>query len=689
MGRIARLTLVVAISACHSNEDVEPDCPAMVAPPTPSPVPNSSTDAGFRVLSFDTPQPVVAFGDAAVLAWSIEGAPDTLTLDGVSVLGSTRQVVRPVRRQTFVLEGRKGSVVERRTVTVAARGIDGIAGVAESAGSLDGPLDHATLERPSAVARAPDGSLVVADNLACTLRRVTPLGMTTIAGAAGDCKQLGPILGLSIADDGLVYLADGYAVRTVDASGAVKEILHGAFANPTAVAALPGGGVAVADAGARDLKLVDKDGKVATSPTTLGLVYALARAPGGDFYVSDACTIRHVDADGNDLGVIAGGQCDFAFDGPATTARFGDILGMTVAPTGEIYVSDGSIGAIRRVAKGQVKTIAQRFASPYGLTFADGQLYVADGDAHVVRAVTVDGVATILAGRRLPLRREDGPYGQSRTGPSVRMSREESGAVIVSDSSSHAIRRLETNGSLVTITDDLMAPQAITTGAGGVFLTELSGAVRRLDGASAATLAPLGSFARPYGIARDSRGNLIVADDGALKVIHPDRSITVLAGTGTPGQVVDGKGPEARVSSPRAFVMDAEDNLYFADAGFVLRRASPDGTVTTIAGVLGQAGLKDGEAHAALFGAAIEGLALARSGDLFVSDTTNHVIRKITKGGAVSTVAGTPGVRGLVVGALPGSFYLPGPIEFNADGDLLVSSGAGIVQITALENTSK
>jgi NHL repeat len=120
-------------------------------------------------------------------------------------------------------------------------------------------------------------------------------------------------------------------------------------------------------------------------------------------------------------------------------------------------------------------------------------------------------------------------------------------------------------------------------------------------------------------------------------------TVAVLAGDGVPG-TIDGTGTKARFSEPFGIVAALDGTIFVADAGTAhrIRRISPDGRVTTVAG--GARGFADGAGTDAAFSTP-SGLALATDGTLYVADTGNHAIRRVTPDGRVSTLAGdgTPG----------------------------------------------
>jgi sugar lactone lactonase YvrE len=119
-------------------------------------------------------------------------------------------------------------------------------------------------------------------------------------------------------------------------------------------------------------------------------------------------------------------------------------------------------------------------------------------------------------------------------------------------------------------------------------------------------------------------------------------TISLFAGTDGGEGSRDGTGMQARFNRPAAAVADASGNLFVADTGnHVIRKVAPDGSVTTIAGKAGEAGYADGAAEAARFDSPA-GLVVDGHGGLFVADTANHLIRHVASDGRVSTVAGSP-----------------------------------------------
>src|SRR5690242_14673657 len=153
------------------------------------------------------------------------------------------------------------------------------------------------------------------------------------------------------------------------------------------------------------------------------------------------------------------------------------------------------------------------------------------------------------------------------------------------------------------------------------------------------------AFSDPFGVAIADDGTMYVADAGEsnrIRKILPDGTVSTLAG-GSEG-FADGAGVTASFNSPSALALGPDGNLYVADTGNNrIRKITPAGQVSTVAGN-GTAGYVDGPAAKAQFNGPI-GLSVSGGGDIYVADTYNDVIRMITTEGEVTTIAGggTPG----------------------------------------------
>jgi sugar lactone lactonase YvrE len=191
------------------------------------------------------------------------------------------------------------------------------------------------------------------------------------------------------------------------------------------------------------------------------------------------------------------------------------------------------------------------------------------------------------------------------------------------------------------------------------------------DGSSSA------AFNHPTGVAVDSAGNVYVADtnNNEIRKVTAAGVVSTLAGVAGVSGSTDGPGTAASFSGPSGIAVDATGNLYVSDTlNHTIRKVTSAGAVTTIAGVAGASGFVDATGSAAQFHGP-QGLALDASGNLFVSDTNNNAIRKlVTATGVVTTIAGQTGVAGSADGANnQAQFHYPSGITVDTAGNLYVA----------------
>ncbi|MEI9972609.1 MAG: hypothetical protein WDO73_11440 [Ignavibacteriota bacterium] len=200
------------------------------------------------------------------------------------------------------------------------------------------------------------------------------------------------------------------------------------------------------------------------------------------------------------------------------------------------------------------------------------------------------------------------------------------GNLYLSDTSHHCVRRVDPNGVITTIAG---------TGIGG-----FGG-----DGGPATSA----QLHFPYGLAVDTNGYLYIADldNNRVRRVSPAGIIDTYAGNGNQGSSGDnGPATRARMLSPRNVLVDAAGNLYISEfSGHRIRKVTPQGVITTVAGT-GVAGLRgDGGAATAAQMAFPAGMAMDRAGSLYIADSQNQRIRQVVPSGQIVTFLGgsTPG----------------------------------------------
>jgi sugar lactone lactonase YvrE len=262
-----------------------------------------------------------------------------------------------------------------------------------------------------------------------------------------------------------------------------------------------------------------------------------------------------------------------------------------------------------------------------------GTIYIGDFGNSTIRTVTPGGVVSTLAGTPGSFAFADGTGSAARFNGNGGLALDAAGNLFVADWDNFLVRRVTAAG-------------VVTTLAGS------PGSAGSTDGTGAAA-----RFVNPNGLAIDTAGNVYVADWGnaTIRRITPAGVVTTLAGTpGSPGSA-DGTGAAARFSLPTGVAVDSAGNVYVADQGNnTIRRITPAGVVTTLAGSAGSAGSTDGTGSAARF-TSPSVLSISPTGDLFVIAGVNgETVRKITAAGVVTTVVGVAGqASAVVLGANP------------------------------------
>jgi sugar lactone lactonase YvrE len=331
--------------------------------------------------------------------------------------------------------------------------------------------------------------------------------------------------------------------------------------------------------------------------------------------------------------------------------RFGSFLaaGLTVLATlaPAVQAEDYAIstfagtGLVAGGADGRPGT----FNAPYGIAIdAARNLYVADTVNNTVRKITPGGVVSTLAGSAGLLGSTNGTGSAARFNFPIGIGVDAAGNAYVADSKNFIIRKITPAGEVSTFAG---APFQLGS-------TNGNGSAAR--------------FFLPSGLAVDSAGNVYVSEQGnhLIRKITPGGDVSTLAGGALQPGFADGAGTAARFNTPFGLAVDASGNVLVADTGNnAIRRISPAGVVSTVAGA-STAGAIDGASGVARFNQP-RGVAVDGGGNVYVADYGNQLLRHITAGGVVSTLAGAAGIAGNVdsVGA-SARFY--DPTGLTADG---------------------
>ena len=724
----------------------------------------------------------VTYGQTATLSWKMGGKVTALTLDGESVLGMSSTVVSPLRRQTFALTASSSlGDISTQTITIAASGLDLLAGDGQGAGNVNGVRNLARFADPSGVFAASDG-IYVADRSNHLIRKVTWDGqVSTFAGLGIAGSDDGPANvarfnspgGIIQDNSGNFFVADtsNHTIRKISLQNSLWVV--STFAgSPGSNGSIDGTGnaarfnlpIGMDMDGAGNLYVSDFANHMIRKITPQQSVSTLAGSPGNsgssdgafarfnyprgvavdgsaNVFVADTgnSTLREVTQTGLIIttSTIAGSVNTCASDdGIGTAAHFCAPAGLTLDGS-TLYVADASHNVIRRVAPQgstfEVSTIAgspgytgvddgsgptARFNGPSGLSMGpSGNLYVADTGNHIVRTVTTPaGSVTTLAGSVPVTGNTDGTGAGARFSSPFALASDGQGSFYVADAGNHAIRRVTSTGVVSTFagspgnagSNDGAAATArfnyptgvAVDGTGNLYVADSgnhtirqvtsNGMVSTLAGSPGlyGSVDGTGSAARfwsPAAVAVDAAGNVYVADPGnhLIRKVSPLGTVSTLAGFPQICGSSDGTGGAARFCYPLGIGVDGSGTVYVADTyNETLRKVSPAGVVGTLAGSAGTGGSSDGTGAAARFDIPT-GLTLDSFGNIYLADRENHTIRKITPTGTVTTIAGTARLGVVAPGPLPAKLSFPSGIALTPAGDLVVSSCNAIVQVTA------
>ena len=549
--------------------------------------------------------------------------------------------------------------------------VDGTWGLAEYvietvAGATDAAADGvsataAFFRSPIDVAVDRNGNLYVSDHRGHRIHKIDPFGIVTTLAGTGDwgfSGDGGPATRAMlnhpfaiVADDlGNVYVAEqeGRRIRRIDRSGVITTF-----------------------AGTGEGEFSGDGGPAIEAPMHRPL--GLEVGPGGIVYVSTGDRIRTIGASGVITTFAGTGERRSTGDGgPAVKAELADPHGIAVDAAGNVYVAERDGHRVRKInGSGVISTFAgtgdrghsgdggpatlARLEQPRDVAIdSAGNVYVAEDDGERVRKIDAAGVITTYAGAG-----DDGD-GSLAAEAHVRpfgIATDTLGNLYLAEPYSGRVRRIDASGTINTIAGSresamdlgrLGDPRAIATSASGDIFFGDSGSVWKLSGAGEVTrLAGSGVEDHPYlhveDLAADTLGNLYVAENGRNLVRKVDTvgNFTTFAGTGEPGSSGDGGiATEARLDSAAGVAVDSIGNVYVAEGrGHRVRKIDRGGVITTFAGTgnLGSSG-DGGLATEAELDSPLA-VAVDRAGTVFIADRGGRLVRKVDSSGVITPFA--------------------------------------------------
>jgi len=432
----------------------------------------------------------------------------------------------------------------------------------------------------------------------------------------------------------------------------------------------------------------------AAASTTIGQPNRVMVDASGNVYFSSLNCVFKMDGGGN-LTLMAGNsRPGFSGDGgPATQAQLNAPQGLALDQNGNLYIADSKNNRIRIVSStGIINTFAGTGQiSPGGAsTYNDGGLatnallhlpagvavdksgnvYIADTGDNLIREVTTDGLINSIAGDSYGSYRGDaGPALAAELHSPEDVAVDSSGNVYIADSANAVIREITASTGIINyIAGNVTAP---TSGA----VTGTPNVGYSGDGAAA----NLAGLVEPFALALDSSGEVYFAENGDSRIrkIDTKGNISTIAGNGTAGYSGDGStGTNAELNFPTGVAVDSSGNVYIADlVNLRIRKLTSGGTISTVAGNGKYSYSGDsGQATSAQLNTP-QAVAADSSGNLYIADTVNNVVRKVTAAGVISTIAGngTAGSGGDGGAATSAQLHSPQGIAVDANGGIYIA----------------
>jgi sugar lactone lactonase YvrE len=453
-----------------------------------------------------------------------------------------------------------------------------------------------------------------------------------IAGATGSSYTLSPA---TSANNG-----DSYTVVVSNAGGNVRS--SAATLRVTGVSVLAGqiGGEGYADGPASQARF--------WGPSSLAL------DPGGNLYVTDFNAVRKITPAGDVSTVVGSPRSCGEQAGNGAAARLCYPFTVALDAAGALYVADYGGNTVWHIdANATMSAYSTQFTCIESLAISGSVLFVGDSCGGLGTIKTIDTAAPAAPAAFASI-----------NGPIAGFSFDAAQNIYVADDTT--IDKVSA-GPVVTT---LAGTQDVHGSADGTGSSAQFGCVPFYYGPN--LIGTTGATA----IATLPSGDSYVADycHNTIRTVSSTGVVATLAGTAGLIGTSDGTGQNATFYQPAAIVIDPSGNLFVADYdGATIRKVTPAGVVTTYAGQTPHVGHTDGAASQATFCAPF-GVAADSAGNLYVTDTFNYVIRKITPAGSVSTIAGIPGTPGSVNGAASvATFSYPQGMAIDAGGNLYVN----------------
>ncbi|TME45331.1 MAG: hypothetical protein E6I56_09600, partial [Chloroflexi bacterium] len=506
-----------------------------------------------------------------------------------------------------------------------------------------GPASAAQFASPYGIAVDSAGTIYVADAANGKVREIKN-------GTAGTVATLAFPTAVAVDSNGTIYAVDvtnnGTNIDRIDGTTHVVTTIYqstnGSLIVPRGLAVDPNGNLLIGDTDNHKIERLVLSTQTltvlaggGTTPPSTGVPALQAQLLGpqgvamdanGNLFFADRADHRvwKIDAITQKLVAVAGtGVQGFSGDaGPAASAMLNSPSWLALDGSGGLYIADALNLRVRFVnAQGTITSVvgtgrpcgfvgdggqalAAQLCQPSGMVVdANGNLFIADASNNRIRKIAGDGTISTLSS-------------SGALNDPTALTRDGAGNLLIADTGSHRVLKLTPAGVLSTLAGTGIAG---STGDGGV-----------------ATLAQLNA---PQGVALDAAGNIYISDTGnhrIRKVSVANGTIATVVGNGTGGFTGDGAAATtAEINSPKGLRLDGNGTLYFADSGnFRLRKVSPGGIISTIAGI-GFAGGEDWGPATAIPLGQISDVALAPDGTLFVAD--NGQVRELLTNGTMFT----------------------------------------------------